>query len=125
MEISIVLAQIMGITFIVLGLSMLFNKQWTAVMVEDLVKNQGLIWIAGLIALMMGAVTVVLNNFWTSGLPLFVTVVGWLALIKGVVILLFPNFTVSWYGKMNKGNIFFWAGLIILILGVILLFVAL
>ena len=125
MEISIVLAQIIGITFIVLGLSMLFNKQWTAVMVEDLVKNQGLIWMAGLIALMMGAVTVVLNNFWTSGLPLFVTVVGWLALIKGVVILLFPNFTVSWYGKMNKGNIFFWAGLIILILGVILLFVAL
>jgi hypothetical protein len=120
MDISIVLAQIFGIVFIGLGLSMIFNKKWTAVAVEEMTKNQGVLWLAGLITLTMGAVVVVLNNLWTSGLPLFVTILGWLMLFKGVFIMIFPNSTVSYYKKMNKGNIFVWGGVIVFILGLIL-----
>jgi hypothetical protein len=122
MYISIVLAQIFGIVFFVLGLSMLFNKKWTSVAVEELTKNQGSLWIGGLVALFMGAIIVALNNSWTSGLPLFVTIIGWLALLKGAVILIFPNFTVSYYGKMNKGNVFVWGGFVILIISLFLLY---
>ena len=70
----------------------------------------------------MGLVLVALNNVWTSGLPLIITILGWLTLVKGALILIFPNWTVSYYKKMNKGNIFTWGGLIVLILGLILFF---
>jgi len=123
MNISVVLAQILGIIFVVLGLSMLFNKKWTAVAIEEMIKNQGIIWLAGLVTLMIGSVVVVLNNVWTSGLPLFVTILGWLTLIKGAFILIFPNLTFSYYKKMNKGNIFVWGGAIVFILGLVLLYV--
>jgi len=119
---TIVLAQIFGIGFIVLGLSMIFNRKWTAMAVEEIVKNQGIIWIAGLITLVMGLVTVELNNVWTSGLPLLVTILSWLILIKGTFILIFPNLSVSYYRKMNKGSIFVWGGVIVLILGLVLIF---
>jgi hypothetical protein len=120
MNISIVLAQILGITFTVLGLSMIFNKKWTALAIEEITKNQGIIWLAGFVTLMLGATIVVLNNIWTSGSALLVTILGWLTLIKGVTILLFPNFTFSYYQKMNKDNIFVWGGVIVIILGLIL-----
>jgi hypothetical protein len=120
MNISFVLAQIFGIMCMVLGLSMLFNKKWTVVAIEEITKNVGVIWLAGLIALVMGTVMVVLNNIWTSGLSLVITILGWLTLLKGAVILLFPDFTVSYYKKMNRGNIFVWGGVILFILGLIL-----
>src|ERR1035437_482084 len=113
MNITLVLSQALGIIFIVFGLSMIFNKKWMVLVVDEIVKNQGLLWLAGLVALMMGVVIVLLNNVWTSGLPLFVTVLGWLTLLKGAVILLFPNLTVSYYKKMNKGNILMWGGVIV------------
>jgi hypothetical protein len=120
MNTSTFLAQILGIVFIVLGLSMILNKKWTALAIEEMIKNQGLVWLAGLITLMLGATIVTLNNVWTSGLPLLITILGWLTLIKGTIILVFPNFTFSYYKKMNKGNIFVWGGIIVFLLGLFL-----
>jgi hypothetical protein len=121
MNISIFFAQMLGIIFVVLGLSMIFNKKWTSIAIDEMTKNQGIIWLAGLITLILGATIVGLNNIWTSGLPLFVTILGWLTLIKGATILIFPNFSFSYYKKMNKGNIFVWGGVFVTVLGLILL----
>jgi hypothetical protein len=122
MNTSTVLAQILGILFIALGLSMIFNKKWTALAIEEITKNQGLVWLAGFITLILGTTIVTLNNTWTSGVPLLVTILGWLTLIKGAAILVFPDFTFSYYKKMNKENIFTWGGVIIFILGLLLFF---
>jgi hypothetical protein len=121
MNISIFFAQMLGIMFVVLGLSMAINKKWTAIAIEEMIKNQGIVWLAGLITVILGATIIALNNFWTSGLPLFITILGWLTLIKGATILIFPKFSFSYYQKMNKGNIFVWGGAIVAILGLILL----
>lgn len=120
MNISIFFAQMLGVVFITLGLSMIFNKKWTANAIDEMTKNQGIIWLAGFITLMLGSTMVMLNNVWTSGLPLVITILGWLTLIKGATILIFPNFTFSYYKKMNKGNIFVWGGIIVFILGLVL-----
>ena len=119
--ITIILAHIFGLTFMVLGLSMFLNKKWTASVVEEISKSQGLIWLAGLLTVFMGAFIISFNYIWTSGLPLFVTILGWLTFIKGAVILIFPHFTISYYTKMNRDNIFVWGGVIVFILGLLLL----
>jgi len=118
---STVLAQILGMVFSVLGLSMVLNKKWMTLVVDEMFKNQGLTWLAGLITLLMGATIVVINNIWTSGLPLIITILGWLTLLKGVFLMLFPNISFSYYKKMNKENVFVWGGLFVFILGVMLL----
>jgi len=121
MSTSNVLAQILGIMFAVLGLSLLLNKKATVKLVDEMFQNKALIWLGGLIALLMGATMVVINNIWTSGLPLFVTLLGWLTLIKGIFILVLPNPSFAFYKKMNKENTYLWAGIIIFILGIKLL----
>jgi uncharacterized membrane protein YvlD (DUF360 family) len=122
MNISIVLAQVLGIMFVVMGLSMLFQKKYMLSVVEELVQSKSFMWIGGFMALTMGAVMITLNNVWTSGLPLVITVLGWLALIKGAFFLLLPDTAVSYYKKVNKEWKFVLAGLVVLILGLVLLF---
>jgi hypothetical protein len=123
MNTSIVLAQIVGISFIILGLSIVFNKKAMATIIGELTSNKSALWIVGFFTTMLGATLVTLNNTWSAGLPLLVTIVGWLTLLKGASLLLFPNTAASYYKKMNHGNIFLWAGLITFILGVLLLII--
>jgi hypothetical protein len=122
MNITLVLAQVLGITFAVLGLSMLFNKNNTILAVEEMVQSKSFMWIGGLIALMIGAVIIALNNVWSSNLHLLISLIGWLALIKGAFLLFLPNSAASFYRKVNKGNIFVLAGLVVFILGLLLLY---
>lgn len=124
MNISIVLAQIVGISFMILGVSLFLNKKGTALVIEEMIQNKSVMWLAGLFTVFLGAVIVVLNNVWTSGLSLAVTILGWVTLIKGATILLFPEFTLSYYKKVNKGNIFAWGGAFIFVIGLLLFFSA-
>ena len=116
-----IIAQILGIILLIMGLSLMINKKGVASLLEEVSKSVGLLWIYGFIALSMGAVMVTLNNYWTSGLPLFITILGWLTLIKGIYILVFPATTISLYRKFNKSHMFFTAGLISFVLGLLLM----
>lgn len=122
MNASIIISQILGITFTVMGLSLLVNKKDTTNFISEVMRNKPLMWILGFLTTTLGATIVVFNNLWTSGLELFITIIGWLTLIKGITILVFPNFSVSYYKKVNKENILVIGGLIIVILGLILLY---
>jgi hypothetical protein len=90
---------------------------------DELTQSKVVMWLGGLVALIVGAVFVVLNgNAWTSGLSLLVAVIGWLALLKGIFLILFPKTAGSFYKKVNKSGVYTWGGLIVLILGLILIF---
>jgi len=122
MDISVVLAQILGIFFVVVGASMVVNKKATKAAMEEAVQNRGYLWMWGFLAILTGAVIVVLNNVWTSGLPLVITILGWLAIIKGVFILFFPDAAVSVYRKFNKEGLLVFSGLVVIVIGLILFY---
>ncbi|MGB7957952.1 MAG: hypothetical protein WCF77_03890 [Minisyncoccia bacterium] len=124
MNISVVFAQILGIFFVVVGASMVVNKKLTTAAVEEAIRDQGSLWMWGFLAVITGAVIIPLNNMWTSGLPLVITILGWLALIKGVLILFFPAAMVSLYRKFIKESMMIPAGLVVFVLGLVLLYVA-
>jgi hypothetical protein len=117
-----IIAQVLGIVFAVLGLSILFNHKKSDSMIEGLMRDRSLLWSFGFMLTTMGAVVVVLNNVWTGGLTLFVTIIGWMTLLKGVVILLWPNWTVSTYNHMGKKQMAMLGGIGALIVGVALFY---
>lgn len=119
---TILIAQVLGIFFAVAGISMIAGGKRTAEAVEASVQNKGILWLWGIIALVIGAGIVVLNNMWTSGIALLVTIIGWLALVKGVFILLAPDAAASLYRKFNKSGLLVFCGVIALILGLVLLY---
>lgn len=119
---SLVIAEALGIFFIVMGAAMVVNAKEMAAVMEEAAQNKGALWMWGLLALMVGAVVVALNNTWTSGLALVITILGWLALIKGAFILLFPGVISRWYRKLGHSGLIASVGIIVLIIGFILLY---
>ena len=120
MDVSLAIAQVLGVFFLFAGVSMLLNSKATAAALQATADNRGILWIWGMIALLIGAVIVVLNNTWTSGLPLFITILGWLALLKGAYIFLFPTSAAALYKSVSKGGFLIAAGLVSTVLGILL-----
>jgi len=122
MSTSIVLDQVLGIIFSVSGLSIILNKKGVTTLLADVTHNRGVMWIYGFFALFIGATMVTLNDSSISGLQYWITIIGWLALLKGVIILLFPKFTASFYKKWIDSSWITVSGFLIFILGLVLLF---
>lgn len=122
MDISLVIAEALGIFFVVMGAAMVVNAKETAAVIEEAAQNKGFLWMWGLCALLIGAVMVTLNNVWTSGLPLAITILGWLALLKGAVILIFPGSVSRCYRRFGHSGLLMFAGIVALVIGFALLY---
>ncbi len=124
--ITIILSQVLGIVFLVLGLSLIFNKKSTSALVRGVENDPAMLWTLGFIVLTMGAVVFVLNRtaypIWNPALDIFVAVLGWAMLLKGAALLIFPNWSVAWYKKFGKDTIMFAGGFVTIVIGLILLY---
>jgi len=121
MDITNTLVQFWGIFLMVFGLSMIVNKRGTAAALQEMFKNQGFLWLVGFVTLTLGVVLVALNNIWTPGMTLLITILGWAVLIKGMFILFFPNVAVMFYRKFVTESLLILYGVIALIAGLIFL----
>jgi hypothetical protein len=122
MDISSIIAQILGIFFVVVGITMVANGKGIAAAVEETAQHKGLLFTWGILALLIGATIVALNNAWTSGVQLLITVLGWAALIKGMFILFSPGIVAVLYRKFATPGMMVGAGIVVIILGMMLLY---
>ena len=88
---TIYLAKLLGLYCIIVALAMSANKQQALETVNEWVRSPPLMMLTSAITLALGLALVVGHNVWSGGaLPITVTVVGWLTLIKGLAILAVP-----------------------------------
>lgn len=64
-------------------------------------------WVTGAFVLPMGLVIVVLHPFWRGGAAATVSTIGWLTLVKGVVLMAAPRVYLSW-GSDAVGALPWW-----------------
>ncbi len=119
---ALIISQILGTLFTLVGLSMIINRKNALSFISDMTQNKGTTWACGLSALATGAIILSLNSAWSSGLVLFVTIVGWLALLKGVFLTFFPNSAASFYRMVSKDNLITVGGVVVFIVGLVLLY---
>ena len=68
------------------------HKEATVTTVNALSHNPPLLLMSGVIALVAGLAIILGHNVWSGGvLPVVVTLVGWLSLVKGLFILFLPS----------------------------------
>jgi hypothetical protein len=119
------LAVLMGNNaFVVVGISVLNKPYFNAVM-ADFVSSKGLLWITGFITFVIGMVIVALHNVWSADWRLLVTVLGWLTVLKGAVIMLFPSSMNLLYRNFLSKQLLTYSGIYALVLGALLLFLGL
>ena len=84
-QLTIFLARLLGLFTILVIVALLFRGN---AMVEAAIGNQPAMLTYGIISLGLGLAMVLGHNVWSGGLlPVVVTLVGWLILIKGLVLL--------------------------------------
>ena len=88
---TILLSRLLGLYSVLVGLAMLAHRQATIETIRAMVHNAPVLYVVGVFALAAGLAMVLGHNVWKGGvLPVVVTLVGWLSLIKGLLILFLP-----------------------------------
>ena len=113
--------QILGITFLVMGIGILGNSNFYKKMIKDFTENPPAIYIGGLIALAIGCFMVVLHNSWTKDWSVIITIFGWAVLIKGLFLIVLPKLSIRFSNafKEMKNFLKVW-GIIAAIVGCLL-----
>jgi len=91
MENSVLIAKILGPYCVIVAIGLMFNLKFYLRMIEDFFKNAALIYLGGIMALIIGIVIVLFHNVWVAGWPIIITIFGWGGLIKGIWLIVFPN----------------------------------
>ena len=94
MDISIFLAKALGIYCGILALVILKNPKGMMQVLKDMEMQPAFQFVMGILALIFGILMVLAHNVWEMAWPVAVTVVGWLAIGKGVMRLMYPKLSV-------------------------------
>ena len=103
METSLFIAKIFGLLYLVVGAGLILNRKVFQQIMDDFCKNAALILYGGIFSLGIGLVIVLTHNVWVTGWPVIITIIGWIAIIKGVWLIIFPN-TVSAFMQAYQKN---------------------
>lgn len=99
MELSILIAKIIAVIYLSAAVGAIFNANHYRKLIDDMFDNAGLTYLTGFIAVIAGFVIVTYHNIWGKDWTILITIMGWLALTKGVLIIAVPEFVRS-YSKV-------------------------
>ena len=110
--------QIISIVYIAVGLGIFINPGFYKKLFEDFIENAAVLYLGGITALVVGYLILAFHNTWTMDMSVIITIVGWLALIKGVVILIQPKIIITLSKAiLQKENILKIEAIAVIILG--------
>ena len=122
MDTTIILARISGIMCLLIGLSVM-NKSFMSSVIDDILNSKALFWFIGFVAVMIGAIVLAFYSTWSVHWQVLLTIIGWLALLKGTAIMLFPgSMNHAVYRKLKTSSIIMVSGIIAILFGIILLY---
>jgi hypothetical protein len=91
MTTSKMIAGLMGPTLAAIALAMLFKFDSIPELAEQVSRDPALIFLSGVLLFVAGLAIVRAHNIWTFGWPVLVTTLGWLAIVGGLLRMLFPS----------------------------------
>lgn len=91
MDLSIFVAQVAAVVYLSVGVGILVDKKHYSKVFDSVMKDTAAMYIGGFMALLVGFSLVTFHNDWMKSWEVLVTIIGWLALVKGVMLLAFPS----------------------------------
>jgi len=91
METAVLISKIIGVIYLSFGIGMLFNKEYYMKVFEYLLESTTYFIFGGFLAIVFGLLILEYHNIWSNNWTVIITILGWAALIKGVLLLAFPK----------------------------------
>ncbi len=119
MELVNYLASVWGISIVIVSLAVLFKPNYLKLTFAG-VEKEATMFNWGVISLVLGVATVLAYNVWGSSWQVIITIIGWLALLKGIAILFAPEQIKKWAKKIENAPFLPYAVMVLLLIGLIL-----
>ena len=100
MDTSLFLLKFWGWYCVIFFFILSFNPKRIKQIVEDL-QDQKFTILISFLAIIIGLLNILIHNVWEANISLVVTLFGWLALLKGIMLFTFPRTTTKGITKMN------------------------
>ena len=88
---STFIAQAIAVSYLTIGLGLMLNKDYYRRFFQDYYTETSAMLLSGFLGLMIGFILIALHNVWASNWTILITLIGWLSLIKGILIIIFPE----------------------------------
>ena len=109
--------QIFSLMYLAVGVGMLINPGFYKKLFTDFCESAAVMYLGGIMALAIGYLILAFHNTWTKDLSVIITVIGWLALVKGVLILVQPKMMIALTKAMLKENLLKIEAIVVILLG--------
>jgi hypothetical protein len=112
--------QIMGLAYSSIGLGMLINPRFYAKMLNKMIDDEAVLFLTGFLVEVLGYFLIAYHNIWTGGWTIIITITGWLAMLKGIMMVVIPEKSVRLYNfiKIARGQMKAY-GIAVLVLGAV------
>jgi len=78
-----------------MGIGFVLNPGYFKKAYDSVMKEAGFMIFGGIMALVVGFLIVTFHNVWVKDWTVLVTIIGWMALLKGVLIFLAPKLLID------------------------------
>ena len=103
MELSILIAKIIAVTYIAISLGQFFSGMTYKKMYKSIMESPGLMAMMGIFGIIVGFFIIEYHNMWVKDWEVIITLIGWAALIKGFLFLAFPK-SLTFFEPMFTGK---------------------
>ena len=114
------IAQIFGPILILTGIYAIFLRHECEKTCDDFHESVALMWMESFVSFVIGLGVVNIYSDWSANWKIFVTLFGWLCIIRGFLCLFFPHHFCQWH-KNHYANMII-VGILRLVFGVVFMF---
>jgi len=98
MEMSLLLAKILGPFMAIVGIGLLLHFRDCQKLIQDFSESPALLCLGGTFTLILGLFLVNVHGIWEANWTSWVTLLCWLILVKGIILIISPGLVM----KMSK-----------------------
>lgn len=86
------LGKFLGLSYLVTCVVCMIRPEATLEATNAMAENTGVLLVSGIFTMAAGIAVVIGHNVWSGGaLPVAVTVLGWMMLVKGIALMVMPS----------------------------------
>lgn len=115
MELSLLLAKIIGLTLVIIGAALLSNRK-NVDLLFSVYSNPGPVFLTGILETGLGLAMVFNHNIWTLDYRGIITFIGWMLLVRGIGRTFFPKQVIKRLQKFKKMQWIFTPLLVVIVI---------
>ena len=121
MEISLLVAKVLGVYLVVSGCFLIFKGKTLPHLLQDFFGHPAIVYLTGVILIFLSSLFLVEHNVWDGSWRTVVTILMWMTLFKGAAYIFFPEALHRMVNKKILNSLSLY-GLIAIIAGVYLFY---